>query len=421
MLIKCPGWSTALAGIMTLDFCLNAVILRFARYTAIDWPAYMDQVSLFMEGERHYSKLVGVTGPLVYPAGFVYMFSGLHALTDAGEDIMRAQLLFSAMYLGLLGLAAAIYARAAPSSFEPLWLVLLCLSKRVHSIFLLRLFNDGPAMMLMFGAVLCFAHRRYRWGCVVWSVALSVKMNMLLWLPGLGLVMWVESGVLQTLLNLLFACIVQVALSGPFVMVSLQEYLNGAFNFNRIFKHKWSVNFKWVPCEPLPLDKVDYLVDCDGCFTSKLFSSTLLLLTLGTLLSFCHFRWCAKQGGLVAVVKAGLTGSNQACGFTPHQICTILFTCNFIGVMFARSLHFQFYVWYFHSLPFLLWSTALPTPARLGLFFVIECCWNPWEGESSSVESSMLLTVCHGILLVGLWFGPTFRAQPANIDCKKHE
>ena len=72
----------------------------------------------------------------------------------------------------------------------------------------------------------------------------------------------------------------------------------------------------------------------------------------------------------------------------------------------ARSLHFQFYVWYYHTLPFLLWMTRLPLVAKVGLFFVIEACWNPWSGDSSSVESSALLTGAHAILLASLWFLP---------------
>lgn len=33
--------------------------------TKIDWDAYMQQVDMFLSGERDYSKIEGETGPLV--------------------------------------------------------------------------------------------------------------------------------------------------------------------------------------------------------------------------------------------------------------------------------------------------------------------------------------------------------------------
>lgn len=43
--------------------------------TEIDWVAYMQEVKGFLDGERNYLNLRGDTGPLVYPAGFVYIYS----------------------------------------------------------------------------------------------------------------------------------------------------------------------------------------------------------------------------------------------------------------------------------------------------------------------------------------------------------
>lgn len=42
----------------------------------------------------------------------------------------------------------------------------------------------------------------------------------------------------------------------------------------------------------------------------------------------------------------------------------MLFTSNLIGIVFARSLHYQFYSWYAQQLPFLLLRTNYPVPLK---------------------------------------------------------
>lgn len=38
---------------------------------------------------------------------------------------------------------------------------------------------------------------------------------------------------------------------------------------------------------------------------------------------------------------------------SPHFITYTVFCSNFIGVVFARTLHYQFYCWYFHTIPYI--------------------------------------------------------------------
>lgn len=54
--------------------------------TEIDWRAYMQEVEGALNGTTDYALLKGDTGPLVYPAGFVYIFSALYFVTDQGKN-----------------------------------------------------------------------------------------------------------------------------------------------------------------------------------------------------------------------------------------------------------------------------------------------------------------------------------------------
>lgn len=51
----------------------------------------LGQVSGFLGGERDYGNLKGDTGPLVYPAGFLYLYSAVQNLT--GGQVYPAQVL----------------------------------------------------------------------------------------------------------------------------------------------------------------------------------------------------------------------------------------------------------------------------------------------------------------------------------------
>ena len=139
-----------------------------------------------MQGERDYSQIKGQTGPLVYPAGFLYIYTLLAKLTQGG-NIILGQMVFTFLYLLNQALVMSLYIQ---SQAVPPWaLTLLCLSKRIHSIFILRMFNDSITMMLAYTACLLLIKRKWRWAVFVFSAALSVKMNVLLMAPPVLVIM----------------------------------------------------------------------------------------------------------------------------------------------------------------------------------------------------------------------------------------
>ena len=75
-------------------------------------------------------------------------------MTDAGTKLWKGQQVYGALYLATFALSAAIYKRAGG---VPNWILLLLpLSKRLHSIYVLRLFNDCWAVFAAQAATLAF-------------------------------------------------------------------------------------------------------------------------------------------------------------------------------------------------------------------------------------------------------------------------
>lgn len=63
---------------------------------------------------------------------------------------------------------------------------LLVISKRLHSIFLLRLFNDCFAVGVLFLAIYAYQRRLWAVGSVAYSFAVGTKMSILLAGPAIG-------------------------------------------------------------------------------------------------------------------------------------------------------------------------------------------------------------------------------------------
>ena len=124
-------------------------------------------------------------------------------------------------------------------------MIVTCLSKRIHSIFVLRLFNDGPCMILFYASALLFAKSYWRTGCVFFSLAVSIKMNVLLFAPGLLLLLLQSSpSMTETILCLGICAVLQIILGAPFLITYPVSYIRKAFEFDRVFFYKWTVNWK---------------------------------------------------------------------------------------------------------------------------------------------------------------------------------
>ncbi|XDV27952.1 hypothetical protein PO909_031393 [Leuciscus waleckii] len=374
-----------------LEIVINIWVIQRVAYTEIDWKAYMDEVEGVINGTYDYTQLKGDTGPLVYPAGFVYIFTGLYYLTDHGQNIRLGQYVFAVFYLITLFLVFRIYhhtKKVPPYVF----FFICCASYRIHSIFILRLFNDPVAMMLLFGAINLFLDGHWTLGCAMYSLAVSVKMNVLLFAPGLLFLLLSEFGLWKTLPKLTLCAVIQLLLGLPFLLVNPLGYVSRAFDLGRQFLFKWTVNWRFLP---------------EDVFLNRYFHLVLLLAHITTLLLFALKRWKRSGNSIWSILKDPSERKETVQKLDADHTVLVLFTSNFIGMCFSRSLHYQFYVWYFHTLPYLLWSGGVKKLAhllRVLILGLIELSWNTYP---STNYSSLSLHVCHLIILLCLWLNPT--------------
>jgi alpha-1,3-mannosyltransferase len=289
-----------------LEIVFGYVIIQKIPYTEIDYVAYMEQVHTFIhDKERDYYNIRGNTGPLVYPAGFLYIYSIIQYITQYHLDIDTndaidathsqnehairiTQYIFLFFYCFTQLFVFLIYYHSTIRTLQQLqqkqqqventssssssstttttaigrqiWLcrclyVVLCLSKRVHSIYVLRLFNDGITMFFFYISLYCMIRNQWNIGCIFFSIAVSIKMNILLYAPGLLLLLLhVSNNLYHVIYRIFIFCAVPQLIFGlPFLLHHPIHYIHKAFEFDRTFFYIWTVNWKVCSgtCGPL--------------------------------------------------------------------------------------------------------------------------------------------------------------------------
>lgn len=162
------------------------------------------------------------------------------------------------------------------SPIPPVLLLWPLLSKRLHSIYVLRMFNDPWALALLYFSVWALLRLRTpSTACVLFSTALGIKMNVLLFLPALGATLEHVYG-LAAIVPASLIPLIQLVLAAPFLRSFPRQYWAAAFDFGRQFEHRWTVNWRMVP---------------EHVFLSTAFARLLLLGHAAVLAAFLLYRW----------------------------------------------------------------------------------------------------------------------------------
>lgn len=429
---------------------LNVFIIEKIKYTEIDWVAYMQEVEGFLNGTLDYKELKGIyvntvikllyilfagdTGPLVYPAGFVYIYSLLYSITAKGSNIYLAQYIFLLVYLLQTYLIHRIFRKTL--KLPPYAIIISTFtSYRIHSIFVLRLFNDPIAVLLFYISLNLFISNKWILGSLFYSLAVSVKMNILLYAPSLLLAYLTNLTILDTLKNLFICGIVQIILGSPFLYGNPYSYLKSSFDLGRVFEFKWTVNYRFLTREIfenrtfhilllslhvillfifLPLfkryfssyaklrvvtDEISKQIKSENRKKKK--EMATLTKKQKQFLNSFEEQLQIKEGNSQNQAEADNLSKLQDKMSKITQLFVLpFFVANLIGIACARSLHYQFYSWYFHSLVYLVFCTGYSKPFSFLLLGMIEYSWNIYP---STNFSSLLLHFCHISLLFGLY------------------
>ncbi|KAI1825986.1 glycosyltransferase [Xylaria intraflava] len=369
-----------------LDALLCVAVMWNVPYTEIDWKAYMEQIEQYVAGERDYTVIKGGTGPLVYPAAHVYSYTAMYYLTNKGKDIFLAQNLFAILYMTTLAVVMACYSRA---KVPPYVFPMLILSKRLHSIFVLRCFNDCFAVLFLWLTIYLFQRRAWTFGILSYTWGLGIKMSLLLVLPAVGVILLLGRGFAGGLQLASILVQAQLMLAFPFLSVNPLGYLSRAFELSRQFLFEWTVNWRFIG---------------EGVFLSRPFALFLLAMHASALGWFIVNRWLKPAGRpwsrvVIPILKftspfAPDEEPNISSQVTPEYVMTVMLTANVIGLLFARSLHYQFYSYLAWSTPYLLWRSGAHPVVQYGLWALQEWAWNvfPSTNVSSGVVVGVLAT-----------------------------
>lgn len=392
----------------------------------------------------------------MYPAGFVYIYTFFYYLTNRGQNIRLAQYAFVGIYLLQMYLVLRIYTKSR--KVPPYVLVISAFtSYRIHSIYVLRLFNDPIAILLLYVALNFYLMERWTLASIFLSLGVSVKMNILLFAPAILLFYIVNLGYVKTMKQLTICAGVQLLLGVPFLFTHPIEYIKGSFDLGRVFEHKWTVNYRF-----LSRDQFE-----NKYFHLGLLGVHLLLLLVFAVPSYRYFQSYCRLRELQKLLQVQIDAKNRSetvknakakklkvpkmddaltsdqksflhsfesmlkkaspTQSDEPQVATTdeptkyeiffdksiqlailpLFLANFVGIVCARSLHYQFYIWYFHSLPYLVWFTDYNLSLKFLILGLIEYAWNTYP---STDTSSALLHVSHLLLLAGIGY-KLIRAQ----------
>lgn len=193
-------------------------------------------------------------------------------------------------------------------------------------------------------------------------------------------------------------------LAVPFLQTNTVGYVSRAFELSRQFLFKWTVNWRFVGEET---------------FLSREFSLALLVLHVSLLLIFAA-NWVKPYGSNVfRFLQDTMQGRQKTVTLSKKFIMTVMLSSLAIGLLCARSLHYQFFAYLAWASPFLLWRAGIHPILIYALCALQEWAWNVYP---STVTSSAIVVVSLAVQVLTVFVGgyAEVNGKRGNSDGRKN-
>lgn len=299
----------------------------------------------------------------MYPAGHVIIYTFYERIFGVKEDrgwisYTPAQLTFVPVQLAVTYVVHRIYRIISPQPYFDC--VFFLFTVRVRNVFVNGMFNDTFETFFAYVALYMLLRRRDPEKVIgVYSIALSIKMNAALWAPAVATHYLCTLGWWKTLKACRWGFIYQIVIALPFLYGNAYHYITRSFQLGRTFFWAISVSWKWVPKE---------IFEWTG-FVAYLQGFQIVIVAFFMVIQ----RWIYMQRILP------INNDRHRDSVDTMRLARFVISTHFAGVVFARSLHYSFYLWYFHTIPFLLRATKVRWSARIAFAISLEIAWNQWQ------------------------------------------
>ena len=405
--------------VLLVEIIKWAFILLFDNYRNMYYSTYDGQATLYLNGVRKYNQYVNMEGPCHNPALDIYLHVILKKITSDAKNPYAAILWGTLWHLLIWFMAVKIYQEAFEKhSSNVLLVTICCFGIKYTWISVKYAYGECYSVFVVLIAVYLFQKGYSILACAAFSVALGLRIHMMYYLPGIFLILCLSKSFWKALFLVGFIIFMQFVWAIEFISLYPTEYFSSVLDANAIFDLNAQINqYKWVASRK---DTLRYLVD------SHLLNVFLVIIAVLTWIYLLLVRWLPllhPDRELKWDVICRSIGFELGSIFrldvklSPYFVAEVLLLSNYIWLLWARTLHEQFTVYYWYSLPFLMYPILISNKIELGFVvcFLVILDWSYSDPKFSTINTFFMCSI-HMCCMIGNYLVKTPGSYKVEVE-----